>query len=114
MIAIAVSLTSEQVERLDELCEVAELSRDALVGVLIDLDWEEWKEPDDAVLRDASRATRFARFVASIAGGLLVFAFAGCVAQPKHTACATDVATQRAEPSLPMCVTTDVKKAGAQ
>ncbi len=68
MSAVALWLTSEQAERLDKLCEVAELSRDSLVGVLIDLDFEEWVEPDDAVLRDTSRATRFARFIAQDGG----------------------------------------------
>jgi hypothetical protein len=65
---LVVVITSEQLARLNELCESSGLSQDEQIGGLIDLDWEDWKEPDDARLFDVSRSTRFARFVAQDGG----------------------------------------------
>ena len=62
MSPLAVVITAEQVERLEELCESSGLSPDAQIGALIDLDWEEWQ---DALPPGPSRSTRFARFEAA-------------------------------------------------
>ena len=72
MSPLVVVITSEQLRRLNELCESSGFSQDEQIGGLIDLDWEEWKEPDDARLFDVSRSTRFAKFArleASSKGG---------------------------------------------
>jgi hypothetical protein len=61
---LVVVITAEQFRRLEALCKVSEFTPDYQIGSMIDLDFEEWKDPDDAQLRDASRSTRFARFVA--------------------------------------------------
>ena len=66
MTALVVAITAEQARRLEELCESSGFSPDAQIGALIDLDWEEWREPDDAILREVSRSTRFARFIAEL------------------------------------------------
>jgi hypothetical protein len=68
MSPLVVVITAEQHSRLEALCEASEFSPDAQIGALIDLDWEEWKEPDDARLFDVSRSTRFARFAAQDGG----------------------------------------------
>ena len=68
MSPLVIVITAEQRARLEALCESSGLSPDAQIGALIDLDFEEWKEPDDAILHDVSRSTRFARFVAQDGG----------------------------------------------
>ena len=68
MSALVVVITAEQHERLEQLCEASEFSPDAQIGAMIDLDFEEWTDPDDSRLREVSRSKRFARFVASEGG----------------------------------------------
>ncbi|MEO7035597.1 MAG: hypothetical protein ABI548_16855 [Polyangiaceae bacterium] len=68
MTPLVVVITVEQRERLQALCKSSELSSDEQIGAMIDLDFEEWQDPDDARLRDLSRSTRFARFVAQDGG----------------------------------------------
>ncbi|MEO7033682.1 MAG: hypothetical protein ABI335_07670 [Polyangiaceae bacterium] len=61
-------ITVEQHTRLLEICASSELPLDEQIGGMIDLDFEEWKDPDDAVLHEVSRSSRFARFVAQDGG----------------------------------------------
>lgn len=68
MTPLVVVITTEQLARLNELCASSEFTVDQQIGAMIDLDFEEWKDPDDARLRDLSRSTRFARFCAQDGG----------------------------------------------
>ncbi|MEI9940266.1 MAG: hypothetical protein WDO69_23860 [Pseudomonadota bacterium] len=68
MSPLVIVITVEQRTRLEELCKSSGYSPDFQIGAMIDLDFEEWKEPDDAILRDVSRSTRFARFAAQDGG----------------------------------------------
>lgn len=64
MSPLVIVITPEQCERLDEICEESGFSPDMQIGAMIDLEYEEWKDPDDSRLFESARSTRFARFVA--------------------------------------------------
>ena len=108
MSPLAVVITAEQSERLEALCEASGFSPDYQIGAMIDLDFEEWVEPDDANLRDVSRSTRFARFEAAERGVALPAAFDEH--DPRHVSITSlDVGFDLRTQSMPVHLPIDVE-----